>query len=388
MRIGVNLLWLVPGVVGGSEEYTIRLLLALDDPEIELVVYALADLDRTYPGLRDRHCVKTIRLSGRNKAARLVAESSWLEWRTRRDHVDLVHHAGGIVPPTSWDQGPSQDRNGRRCPLLLTIFDLQPLTHPQNFSVAKRRYSQLTIPRSAAAADRIVVLTEHVRAEVVDRLGVPIEAIDVVPPAISLRSRAPMSLDDADDTTVMERHDIGHRYFLYPAITYPHKNHRVLVDALALLVRDHPDVELVLTGGPAAAEDDLRRQVMSLGLADRVHRLGRVPQTELDVLYRRATALAFPSMHEGFGVPTIEAMGWGLPVLAADATSLPEVVGGAAILVSPEDPRAWSAAMGRVLGDAEVRRDLAERGRARAQRFAPALSAARLEESYRRAVAS
>src|SRR5207249_1109877 len=114
-------------------------------------------------------------------------------------------------------------------------------------------------------------------------------------------------------------------FFLYPAITYPHKNHVLLVRAFADVVTLHPDALLVLTGGPGTLEDAVRAEASDRGVAGRVRRLGRVPRRDLMWMYRHATALTFPSLFEGSGLPVLEAMAHGCPVIAAHATALPEV---------------------------------------------------------------
>src|SRR5690606_16446465 len=144
-------------------------------------------------------------------------------------------------------------------------------------------------------------------------------------------------------------------YVVHPAITYPHKNHLVLLEAVSRV----PGLHAVLTGGPAGNEEAVTRRAAAPDLAGRVHRLGRVPRADLDALLAGAVALAFPSRYEGFGVPVLEAMALGCPVAAADATALPEVVGDAGLLVGPDDVAGWAEALGRLSGDAGERRRLA-----------------------------
>ena len=167
------------------------------------------------------------------------------------------------------------------------------------------------------------------------------------------------------------RLDLGERpYFLYPAITYPHKGHEHLVRAFARLAGDRPDPLLVLTGGKGPREPALRELIGSLGLEDRVRRVGRVPEADLDNLYRGAVALVLPSRYEGFGMTVLEAMSRRCPVIAADATALPEVVGGAGLLVDPDDLATMEHSHGRPArrpGAPGAR--LANAGEARARTF-------------------
>jgi glycosyltransferase involved in cell wall biosynthesis len=183
---------------------------------------------------------------------------------------------------------------------------------------------------------------------------------------------------------VRERHGLGDRpFFLYPAITYPHKGHEHLVRAFAAVAGPRPDALLVLAGGEAQREEALRALIASLGLGDRVRRIGRVPEGDLDALYREAVALVLPSRYEGFGMTVLEAMSRRCPVIAADATALPEVVGDAGLLVDPDDPEPWSRAMVHLLDDPDRRRRLADAGEARARTFDWGRSARLLAGVYR-----
>jgi glycosyltransferase involved in cell wall biosynthesis len=188
---------------------------------------------------------------------------------------------------------------------------------------------------------------------------------------------------------VRRRHGIGARYFLYPAITYVHKDHAVLVDALARLAGPaEADIELVLTGGAGEAEEALTDHVRRLGLGARVHRLGRVPRSELDALLTGALGLVFPSRYEGFGLPVLEAMGAGVPVAVADATALGEVAGCAGLRLPPGEPGAWAEAMADLAGSGDLRARLSAAGRAHAADFGPAPTAHALAEAYRAAARS
>src|SRR5690606_27214185 len=152
----------------------------------------------------------------------------------------------------------------------------------------------------------------------------------------------------------------------YPAITYPHKDHVTLVRAMARLGDEHRDVRLVLTGGEGPAEAEVRREIDALGLGSRVLRIGRVPTPDLVALLDAAEVVAVPSRYEGFGVPLVEAMSRGRPLVAADATAIPEVVGDAAELVPPGGVTEWARALADLLGDPARRAELGERGRRRA----------------------
>lgn len=374
-RVGANLLWLVPGVVGGSEEYSVRLLAALADrvgSSMDVTLFVNRRLPDAHPALVERYRTVVAPVDGDHKAVRVAAESSWLAWQVRRRRLDLVHHLGGILPlvqPT---------------PSVVTIHDLQPLAMPEHFHPVKRAFHRAVLPWSARTAQRIVTLTEHTRADLVARLGVDPSRVAIVPSGVAPQQPRPQ----AEVAEVLERYGLGAApFFLYPAITYPHKNHALLVDAFARLHADRPEVRLVLTGGVARCEGAVREQVAGLGLGDAVLRPGRIPADDLDALYRAAAALTFPSRFEGFGLPVLEAMSRGCPVLAADATALPEVVGRAGVLLPPDRAEEWASAMRRIIDDDAHRARLVASGLERAAQHSWAAAADACADVWREVMA-
>lgn len=370
MRVGVNLLWLVPGEVGGSEESTLASLRALarrGDPDLHLELLVAADLLEAHPDLPATFATRVAPWSTRSRAARLLAESTWLAQRTRS--LDLVHHAGGTVPPR------------RTAPCLLTLHDLQPLERRATHGRIKRAYLGLAVPRSVEAARIVVVPSEHVRRGVLERFGADPAKVVVVHHGVERRA-------GTEPDALRRRYDLPGPVVLYPAITYPHKNHRVLIDAFARVLAHHPGATLVLTGGAGSEEAAVAAQIDRLGIRAQVRRTGRVPEADVAGLYDVASVVAVPSTYEGFGLPAVEAMAHGCPVVAARATALPEVVGDAGLLVDPGDTDGWGAALDQLLGDEPQRQRLAAAALARAARFTWEANAAALSEVYRKALGS
>jgi alpha-1,3-rhamnosyl/mannosyltransferase len=281
----------------------------------------------------------------------------------------MVHHAGGILPAV------------RAVPGLLTVHDVQPLLHPENFSPAKRAFSRAVLPRSARAAQLVVTPSEYSRQALLSVVDLPPEKVWIVPHGIPTPSIGPGR--DVDLKQVKDGFGVEPPFFLYPAITYPHKNHLTLIRAFAGVVADHPEASLVLTGGEAQMEGEIHETISQLGLEGRVHRLGRIPWWDLAAFLRQAHGLGFPSRFEGFGAPVIEAMARGCPVIASNTTALPEVVGDAGILVDPDDEPSWTREMARLLDDPAHHADLVARGRKRAERFTAVTSAEALLAAYR-----
>ncbi len=368
---------MVPGVVGGSEEYTTRLLGGLAEhpaPDLHPTLFVLEPFAAAHPDLVAAFPTVTVGLDGARKALRVIAESTWLPRRARLRRMDLMHHAGGVIPPLG------------STPAVLTIHDLQPLAMPSNFSRLKRTYLAEMLPRSAKAARLVITPSDHARGEVVSLLGVAQERVRTVPHGIAPIGTAPTAPQRA---AVRTRHRLatGERFFLYPAIAYPHKNHALLIDAFSRVAEEHADLALVLTGGVGPEDARLTEHIAARGLADRVRRLGRIPRFDLDVLLAEATALTFPSLYEGFGAPVLEAMARGCPVIAADAAALPELVGAAGMLVDPHDPDAWAQAMTTLLTDEARCASASAAGLVRAATFTWDRAAGALAETYRQALA-
>ncbi len=368
--IGVNLLWLVPGVVGGSEEYTLRLLRALSDAapsDLRLRIYGQAPLFDVHSDLAERFETVTAPEGRAGKVGRIGLEASWLAAVSRHDNV--VHHAGGVVPPV------------RTVSPVVTVHDLQPLDLPAYFSAAKRRWLATMIPRSVRAA-RVTICPSRFTADgIAERFDISADRLVVVPQGLYGVEAGANDLE-----TAAELRSTYGRFLLYPAIAYPHKRHADLVRVLRSLADRHPDLSVVLTGRPGPETPAVEALAAELGLADRVHVVGRVPTARLDALYRSASALVFPSAYEGFGNPVLEALARGCPVITSDATALPEVVGDAGLRAPVGDIAALAAAVDRVLTDDALAAELALAGPVRAAHFTAPDAADRLARAYRQAL--
>jgi len=374
--IGVNLLYLVPGVVGGSEEYAVNVLrsvAAYPADDVELVLFARESFANAYPDIAKAFVTKTVALPA-NRGLRVAAESTWLPRHTRG--IDAMHHLGGRVP--AFDPVPS----------AVTVHDLQPLHFPASFSAVKRRFLAFSLPRSVREAHLVVAVSEWVRRSIIETLNVPEERTAVISAPCE-----PIDRSDLVSGTRVAALPVGLRrivdtsdpFFVYPAITYAHKNHRTLVEAFAPVARAHPNVRLILTGRAGPLESAIVELVDRLGLRDRVVRTGRIERAQLDTLLALARALVFPSTYEGFGLPVIEALRVGCPPIVADTTALPEAAGGAGVLVDALSVDAWSDALETALSWDEARRgELAAAGARRLEELHPSRVGPHWQQLHRR----
>ncbi len=358
-RIAVNLLHILPGGVGGSEEYAVRTLSAFarhGPDDITPVLFVQPGLPGAHPGLCSAFDTVVCPVDGSNRALRIAAESTWL--RRRTDGFDAVHHLGGRLPAAT----------GR--PAAVTVHDLQPLEHPERFSPAKRAFLGWSLPRSLARADVVVAVSRRVADQLEDQAGVDPQRVAVVSCGTRQRAEVPTAAP-------------GHPVVIYPAVTHPHKNHLMLIEAFALLARRHPGASLLLTGAPGAADTEVRAAADASGVGHSITFAGRLPEEDLADLLAGSTLLAFPSRYEGFGIPVLEAMAAGVPVVVAAGTAAADLAADTGMVLEPDDPQAWAAEMGRIIERDTWRRQVARAGLVRAADHTWEDSAHALEQAWR-----
>jgi len=368
-KIGVNLSWLIPGQVGGSEEHILRLLRAANDAgstDLKIKLYCSKLLLEKHSDLADRFENHTYRFSGNLRPARIMQENLWLASQSRND--DLVHHAGGVVPFI------------RSAVPLVTIHDLQPIEMPENFSKVKRAWINYNLPKSVEAARLILCPSKFTSERIQKHYKTSPERIRVVSHGLD-----PSDLDDELSENFEPKKLFGN-YLLYPAITYPHKHHSDLLEVLKLLETEIPDLNLVFTGSAGPLTDELEQQSIALGLQDRVHQLGRIDRGKLNALFKSALALVFPSAYEGFGNPIVEAMSLECPVITSNAGALGEVADNAAIMFEPGDVETLSLRIAKLNSNPGLRGELIEKGLQRSSEFDWLASGNSLLNAYRDAL--
>ncbi len=290
--------------------------------------------------------------------------------------LDLFHSPDFVLPPA---------RGG--IPTILTVHDLSFIHYPATFPANLVAYLNRVVPWSVARASHILADSAATRHDLQTAWGVAGDKITVLYSGVNERFH-PVT-DGESLAALRARYGLGDTPFVLAVGTVqPRKNYELLVRAFRPVAARFPHM-LVIAGGKGWLTEGLAAEIERQGLSERVNLIGFVDDDDLPALYSAADLLAFPSLYEGFGLPLLEAMACGVPVLSSDASSLPEVGGeGAALLLSPHDEAAWSAALIDLLGDDAARGRLRQAGFARSARFKWSAAARDLAALYRRLLAA
>jgi glycosyltransferase involved in cell wall biosynthesis len=292
--------------------------------------------------------------------------------------VDLYHSPDFVLPPLRHARG------------ILTVHDLAFLMRPECADASLRAYLEEVVPRSVRRADFIIADSENTRNDLVVLLGVRPSSIAVVPGGVEDRF-APVT--DAAQLRQARRHlGVGDAPFVLAiGVLEPRKNLNRLMDAFFALKesgRVAPDLKLVLAGGKGWLFDGIFEHHAASPIHDDILLPGFVPDELLPAVYSAAEALAFPSLYEGFGLPILEAMACGTPVVASWASCLPEVAEGAALLIDPTNVESLTNSLEQALTDPDARTQLIEQGRRRASEYSWRRAAEGLLDVYRRVAAA
>src|SRR5688500_12973439 len=287
-----------------------------------------------------------------------------------REGVTLFHAPHYVLPPLV------------RCPSVVTIHDCIHLMFPQYLpSRLALTYARGSITLASRRATRVLTVSESSKRDILRFVDVPAGKIDVIYNAYD--ERFGVEPREEDVIRVRERYQLHDEFVLYAGNVKPHKNLERLIQAFYLVRKRGLDrLKLVLIGDEISRYAALRRAVHQHQLHKYVRFLGYMPESTLAVMYRLAGVFVFPSLYEGFGLPPLEAMASGTPVVTSNVSSLPEVAGDAAVLVDPYDPQAIADGIYRVRSDTGFQSDLRNRGLARARQFSWETSVRRVWDIY------
>ena len=299
-----------------------------------------------------------------------VREQFHIPWVLHRERPDVFHAPHYVLPPAV------------RCRSIVTIHDCIHLMFPQYLpNRAASLYAKASMWSAARRSRKILTVSEASKRDIIRFLNVPADKVVVVYNAIDERFRVAPS--DEAIARVRERYQLDHRFVLYVGNIKPHKNLVRLVEAFdRLRARGFDDLTLLIIGDEISKLPALRRAVHSHKLHKHVRFLGYLPDDTLAVLYRLADVFVFPSLYEGFGLPPLEAMACGAPVVTSNVSSLPEVTGDAAVLVDPYDAASIADGVAKVLTDPALRDEMRVKGVARAREFSWERSVSRTREIY------
>lgn len=368
MRIGLDCR-LPAYQMGGISRYILNLLPALADQDQEssyLIFHSRKDSASRLPGQAPNFRRRVLWTPPHHRLER------WSLGLELLPHGLDLFHSPDFIPPA---HGASR--------YVITVHDLNFLYYPEFLTPRSRRYYADQISWAVSRADHILADSEATRQDLQDRLAVDPERVTRVwlaaDPAFALPPE-PKRVD-----SVLAEMGLPRGFILFVGTVEPRKNIPGLLESYRRLrVGYGLDVPLVLVGGSGWLNQDVYATIDELSLADHVRQLGDVSTEKLAALYTAASVLVLPSFYEGFGLPALEAMTLGCPVVASDRASLPEVVGDAGILLPPEDADAWADALQRVLTDEELRTRLISSGHVQARQFSWERTARETLTIYRR----
>ncbi|MCL5256626.1 MAG: glycosyltransferase family 4 protein [Chloroflexi bacterium] len=355
MRIGINTLAYVPGRSGGDGTYVRNLVAALASQESEhefVVLCSPWNADSLSPAagkLRKTTCP----LPSRSFTGRVMYEQLVLPTVVKRQGLDILHSPVNVAPLASG------------VPSVLTLLEAEPFMWPGSLPMHLAIYWRLFRRLSAKKARIILTISESAKRELVRYMGVPTPKTFVTPLGVDHER-----FHASQQTSPGIWHTAGDSgYVLWIGRSYPRKNLPRIIEAFGIVKREGFRQKLVIAGIKGWEDEHVLKTISTCGLEEEVILLGRVDDGQLPLLYASADLFLFPSLHEAFGLPIVEAMACGAPVLTSRRGAMSEIAGDAAILVDPEDPEDIAKGIESVLGNREHRQALVQKGIDRARQF-------------------
>lgn len=320
------------------------------DPEGDYVLFLPAG-----SSLRLTHQARVSTRRTEGPASRVLWEQVELPRAAQREHLELLHSPVNVQPLLLPCRG------------VVTVMDLSFMVYPRSFRPQQRLYQTVFTRVSAQRAAQVIAISLQTAQDLVRRCGTNASKITVIYPGVDSGFRP---IEPAATQSFRQRRGLPERFILHVGTLEPRKNLPVLLRAFDRARSSLPaGYKLVLAGGKGWLYEPILRTIEELQLESEVILPGFVPDEELPLWYNCADVLVYPSLYEGFGLPVLEAMACGCPVMAARSSSLPEVVGDAGLLLTQDQPEAWAEELVRVCSNATVRAELRALGLERARQF-------------------
>lgn len=369
LRVGINA-HLLSGEAGyrraGIHHYIYQVLRHLPPEVAEYVVFT-----RQPQLLADVAGMETAvtRWPTEKRTVRIAWEQLAWPWQAVGKRVDLLHSMAFVTPVLSFH------------PTVVTVYDLSFEYFPDRFPARQRWYLHTQTKRSCQQAARVITISESSRQDVSTLYGIPLHRIDVIYPGLDAAYK-PASA--AKVAAFRRENGLPEKFILHVGTLQPRKNIPALIEAFARIPDE--DVHLVLVGGKGWLFDEIFEQVVALGLKERVHFPGYVADEALPLWYASASVFVFPSVYEGFGMPVVEAMACGTPVVASQVSSIPEAGGDAALYFRPDDVEELAAQLTAVLSQPDLAASLREKGLAQCRHFFWKTAGRQTAETYQKAI--
>lgn len=383
MHIGIYTLFLFPGQIGGIETYLRHLIVALGqvDRVNQYTLFASEQnqtifQDISYPNFK-KVTIPLLPASSslaRRVLRKLKLSPSHLAQQLSTYQVDVLHYPGTTI-----------DQLELNTPCVLTMHDIQHEFFPEFFSAEVLAWRKTTYRPSAQKARYIITDSDFTRQTIIDKYEIAPKKVKTIYLGVDRIFHPPSSCEVTNH--IRQKYSLPEQFLFFPANPWPHKNHARLFEALKLLKQKHSlSCRLVLSGIFKSEAVDLSSLLKQAGLEEEVQILGYIPYEDLPGLYAAATALIFPSLFEGFGLPILEAMACDCPVICANTTSLPELAGEAALLVDPLDVAQIAEIIYNVLDSQSLRNSLKEKGLVQVKNFSWERAARQTIEVYQKAL--
>jgi len=250
---------------------------------------------------------------------------------------------------------------------IITIYDMSFYVYPELQTKAVQKFRSKVL-KSCDSASKVITISNFSKKEILKYINVPEEKIEVIYPGIDLHKHKL----DISENNILKEYSLPKDYILFVGTIEPRKNLENLVKAFNLLINNKKykkKYDLVIVGKLGWKYEGFLKTLETLGIKDKVKLLGYIPNDELPAIYKHASVFVYPSIYEGFGLPVLEAMVYGTPVITSNVSSLPEATGDAALLVNPHDEKQIAEGMYKVLSDPELKRQLIKRGRKQVKKF-------------------